>query len=90
MPAIGTLKFVRSPVGAGAASFGRLLPQLLYMSDQTVDLLLLSIDHNIEFFEEIFGKAGLDLEFGQAGFDGNTLVGSGIWLAHQDIGTDLA
>ncbi len=94
MPAVGSLESARSATRASAASIGHLLPELLYVHHQAVDLLLLSIDHKIEFFEQVFGVAGLDFEFGQAGFDGDSGIGSGIGScigrAHPGIGTDLA
>ena len=60
--------------------FGHLPTQLVQLLHQAIDLLLLSIDHQIQLVEQVFGEAGLDLEFGQAGFDG----------CHSAIGPDLA
>ena len=37
-----------------------------HFADQRVDLRLLANDDLVEFVEQVFGKAGFDLEFGQA------------------------
>jgi hypothetical protein len=44
----------------------RLLLQIGDLADQGVDLLLLAHDDAVEFVEQVFGEAGLDLELGQA------------------------
>ena len=43
-----------------------LLAQVQHFADERVDLGLLADDDLVEFVEQVFGKAGFDLEFGQA------------------------
>jgi len=64
----------------------RLLLQVSDLADQGVDLLLLAHDDAVEFVEQVFGEAGLDLELGQA------LVCRGVCVAagfHGAIGQDF-
>lgn len=44
----------------------RLLAQVQHFADERVDLGLLADNDLVEFVEQVFGKAGFDLEFGQA------------------------
>jgi len=53
--------------------------QISDLANQNIDLLLLADDVLVEFVEQVFGEAGLDLEVGQALFH---VVG----LFHGSIG----
>jgi hypothetical protein len=51
----------------GLAAFGQLLAQARDFAQQQIDLLLLAVDRGVELLQQVFGVAGLDLEFCQAG-----------------------
>ena len=77
---------VAGPAERAATGFGHLLAQPLDFAQQRVDLLLLADDDLIELVEQVFVKAGLDLQLGQAVVDG--VVGFG--RIHAPIGHELA
>src|SRR3989338_8258977 len=65
---------VRRQVVAGAgrgggAGLGQLPAQLADLAQQEVDLLLLADDDLVEFVQQVFAEAGLDLQVGQAFFN---------------------
>ena len=45
---------------------GRLLAQVQHFADKRIDLGLLADDDLVEFVDQVFSKAGLDFECGQA------------------------
>jgi hypothetical protein len=76
-------QFVARIAAARNAAFGGRLAQQRHLADQQVDLSLLPDDDLIESVEQVFGKAGLDFQLGQA------LFGKGV-LWHAGIGHDAA
>jgi hypothetical protein len=62
--------FVAQVAQFGAATrLGQAVAHLPQLSNQRIDLLLLSVDLRIELVEQVFGKACLDLQVDQAVFN---------------------
>jgi hypothetical protein len=61
---------VACPAQDSAPGIRNLLPELIYLANQRIDLLLLADDDLVQLVEQVFIKAGLDLQIGQAVVDG--------------------
>ena len=67
---------------SGGSALGHLATQLIDLSHQGVNALLLLVDQLVELFEQVFGIAGFDFQCHQA------LFCEGI-LGHACIGPDF-
>ena len=73
---------VACPAENTAAGVRNLLPELVHLANQGVDLLLLADDDLVQLVEQVFIEAGLDLKLGQA-------VVYGVVGLHAAIGHEL-
>lgn len=58
--------FVARWMVANGGGVGPLLAQALHLENQGIDLALLADDHLVQLLDQVFGKAGLDFQLGQA------------------------
>ena len=66
---------------------GGLLAQAFDLALQAIDLVLLAHDDGVELIEQVFGEAGLDLEFGQSLL---SAVFGRVRVFHAPIGREVA